>query len=96
MSKATPGPWIYRKAVEDDLHSHWIDGPSNQPGGGTRPLAEVRTYYNGESEANARLIAAAPDLLAFVIYWTKETFEANAEKMEREAEALIAKARGGA
>lgn len=76
MSKATPGPWIYRKAVEDDLHSHWIDGPSNQPGGGTRPLAEVRTYYNGESEANARLIAAAPDLLAAVqslVFLVKES-----------------------
>ncbi|MDD5265147.1 MAG: hypothetical protein PHU43_10000, partial [Candidatus Bipolaricaulis sp.] len=38
-------------------HSHWIDAKE-----GAKPIANLYEYYEGESEANARLIAAAPDL----------------------------------
>lgn len=57
----TQGPWIAREnPAQDGKHSHWID--SDQPL--AFPLAEVRWYKDGESDANARLIAAAPELLA--------------------------------
>ena len=58
-TKHTPGPW---QAVNSGRHewSHWINGPDGQSSvvGVTR-LARDPT----RSDANARLIAAAPDLL---------------------------------
>jgi len=57
MGKHTPGPWTFTKA-------RTIIHISN----GVRPIAEVpcradkRTVYP-EAEANARLIAAAPEML---------------------------------
>ena len=63
MSKYTAGPWGFRTnpchgdADEVvDLSSHWIDGPSG------KPIANIYEYYHGESEANTRLIAAAPEM----------------------------------
>ena len=58
MSKHTPGPWRFRQIPEGlTIHSHWIDT------GNGAPLAEVRLRPNGEHDANAPLIAAAPELL---------------------------------
>ena len=51
--KNTPGPWRYCKTNE----GHMIAGA--KPG----YLAEVRDCGSGDVEANARLIAAAPELL---------------------------------
>lgn len=45
----SPGPWSYRMAF-------WIDGAQG------RPIADVRDIGDC-SEANARLLAAAPQLL---------------------------------
>jgi hypothetical protein len=61
MSKPTPGPWEHEPSTYDDLESYGVwcgDG-----------IGLVCTVYSGlepagSSEANARLIAAAPDLLA--------------------------------
>ena len=62
----TKGPWTFRPnpcECHDCSASHWIDGPPDAPGATIgKPIAEVREYHKGESEANARLIAAAPDL----------------------------------
>jgi hypothetical protein len=62
MSKHTPGPWGIRQYSAHTGFSVW--------GGGRGSIAE-RWYdgpqagdYGPEIEANARLIAAAPDLLA--------------------------------
>jgi len=65
MSKYTAGPWGFRTnpchgADVVDLSSHWIDGPSG------KPIANIYEYYHGESEANARLIAAAPTMCALI------------------------------
>lgn len=70
MSKHTPGPWTYQPARN-------YEGFSIAPRGTLPTLAAVQmphgnprliniTAFNfpGETEANARLIAAAPDLLA--------------------------------
>lgn len=59
MSKAhTPGPWRYdRTNGSPTTGQHMIAGA--KPG----YLAEVRDCGSGDVAANARLIAAAPDLL---------------------------------
>lgn len=50
-SEATPGPWT----IEPDVWPHHTHiGPN---------VAEVKTYDRKHCEANARLIAAAPELL---------------------------------
>jgi hypothetical protein len=71
MTKHTQGPWTFEPGVEDreGFFDIWFD-----QGGCGATIAE----YVGE-EANARLIAAAPDLLAalehsrqFVMTWRFE------------------------
>ena len=55
----TPGPWRYAKTNGNPTHGeHMIAGA--KPG----YLAEVRDCGSGDVKANARLISAAPDLLA--------------------------------
>jgi hypothetical protein len=62
MSKHTPGPWTCRKTKPEDLDgytpavTHWVDADN------ALPVADVK--LQSASEANARLIAASPDLLA--------------------------------
>lgn len=59
MSTHTPGPW----------HHQYTAGKHNQAvyaEADGRDIAVIYPDPNGELEANARLIAAAPDLLALV------------------------------
>ena len=56
MSKPTPGPW---KATHDSHGRFQLIGPDGTPLDPDRDNATP-----GEAEANAALIAAAPDLLA--------------------------------
>mgnify|MGYP001558852063 FL=1 len=64
-TKHTPGPWKYQKPRG---HQHAIDrkyevvAPIN--GGGESVIVGEHTGVDCLNEANARLIAAAPDLLA--------------------------------
>lgn len=67
MTKHTPGPWhirTNRHTSTDGRPWGWLDAAP--PGGPQRNIPGVQvTWTRGESsEANARLIAAAPDLLA--------------------------------
>lgn len=58
MAKPTPGPWYAT------LHESGSYRISQQPEGGTFWIAETFSGLIGnEEEANANLIAAAPDLL---------------------------------
>lgn len=94
----TPGPW----RVEQETTGIWgaCDPSDNSTRGMGYPIAECRTTPSGrwasgpdydEAEANARLIAAAPDLLAAL-----EHILAGALSLPRfaedEARAAIAKA----
>ena len=68
-AKHTPGPWTFRPSPDNE-EQYWIDGPI-----GLNPMVHdekigppianttLRPWIT-ESEANARLMAAAPDLLA--------------------------------
>ena len=59
MTAHTPGPWRYERTDGIPVNGrHMISGAV--PG----YLAEVRDCVSGDVQANARLIAAAPDLLA--------------------------------
>ena len=58
MSKYTQGPWNVRRQNPSPTTGEWMIA-------GAKPgyLAEVRDCGSGNVEANARLIAAAPELL---------------------------------
>lgn len=90
MSKHTPGPWTHEGQGD-------ITGVENDPANGCVGEVDVACVYlrtvPGRHEANARLIAAAPDLLKalediagyYPNSWASDT-----------ARAAIAKATGGA
>ena len=59
MSKHTQGPW---EVSEDDLCE--IESADGRFVAMVLPAPELNWNMNAEREANARLIAAAPDLLA--------------------------------
>lgn len=60
MSKHTPGPWRYHGFVVDSDFSGWrVYLPTKY-----RRVITVEGTSAAEADANARLIAAAPDLLA--------------------------------
>lgn len=56
--KPTPGPWI---VISSDA-GLWIE-PPNRGEAVICDLVPRQTLYSAEDDANARLIAAAPDLL---------------------------------
>jgi hypothetical protein len=65
-TKFTPGPWEITRyddentTIQSTGPVHWIQ-PKHRP---ILPAAAITSGYSkGESEANAKLIAAAPDLL---------------------------------
>jgi hypothetical protein len=61
MSAHTPGPW---ELIQEGWDGQFIYGfDSRVHGGSKRFIAEVSLDFDG-AEDNARLIAAAPDLLA--------------------------------
>ena len=92
-AKHTPGPWV--------VHDRWYIGT---PGEGMRTHAEVKCCVNvpasdhEQHEANACLIAAAPDLLAAceaVVEQDGFVGSALMRKRIEEMKAAIAKAKGG-
>lgn len=62
MSTHTPGPWVYRRGDEWSLSvvTHHGELPDGNPNAWT--VASLNTRRD-EADANARLIAAAPQLL---------------------------------
>ena len=65
MSAHTPGPWAVwteEKTRRDDVYI--AGNPTGAPGGMRHLAYMVSTSDGDQTEANARLIAAAPDLLA--------------------------------
>jgi hypothetical protein len=61
MSKHTPGPW--EVVPEDRAESRWIIG--DEEGGSIASCEPAGPWItSAQADANARLIAAAPDLLA--------------------------------
>ena len=111
MSKHTPGPWITDDYSKNDVARHVMNGNGNGPVYIARvPLqsaAGMRTNAYSAQEANARLIAAAPDLLealkelsrSFIGTYSDDQrsddeINNHREHWERMARAAIAKATG--
>lgn len=61
MNKHTPGPWTANKTGYGSI---WIGGNEIDDTGFQTEIGSICTEYGDMSKANARLIAAAPDLLA--------------------------------
>ena len=88
MSKHTPGPWgIYFNSQDDFVVRKMFDD-------GTESHAVARVHSGA---ANARLIAAAPDLLdalKCLVGWFDDDRMNGAEKQIKKARAAIRKATG--
>ncbi len=54
-TKGTPGPWHYQEV--SDAYTHIVRGPNNYF------VTQLSQDTSGRSEADARLMAAAPELL---------------------------------
>ena len=70
MAKFTPGPWIIDEHLDiRNKRSHVIAQVSHMPGkiGG-------KDVFNPKSMANARLIAAAPEMYA-ILKWLSESVD---------------------
>ena len=97
MSKTnhTPGPWYLRTNRHTDSQGNswgWLDAAP--PGGQQRTIPGVNvTWTDGSiTKANARLIAAAPDLLAALRAIMESSVDA---EHVAQAQAAIDKATGG-
>ena len=89
MSAHTPGPWVLNGVMALDTRLWIVSIPGEQA------RIEVADYST-ESESNAHLIAAAPDLLEALEALVKVDAEDGADdEYLRVARAAIAKARGG-
>jgi hypothetical protein len=88
MSKHTPGPWV----VYDDSN----DGKTNRIEIAARGKTVARIYHSVPAEdlPNARLIAAAPELLAALKYIVNvcSAIDPQGEEAHERANAAIAKA----
>ena len=102
MSKYTPGPWHI--ATDDSLDTSWLWGDtianSNDDAVACIWIGCGWHLQDGEAEANARLISAAPDLLglAYSVLWFANQYPAQVTFAMRglvdDAKALIAKVDG--
>jgi hypothetical protein len=90
MSQHTPGPWEIDQAIR-----HGFTVYSQQAGFIVGYMDEEGRYGAVESEANARLIAAAPDLLeALEELLVQREGHYSTQTAWDKARAAIAKARG--
>lgn len=97
-NKHTPGPWKFTEVLNNPLYSNLVCYTEWSPDRKSSVVAPTRTA--GSHEANARLIAAAPDLLEALELLHRICLQtpalANPDDREviDQAWAAIAKARG--
>jgi hypothetical protein len=100
MSNHTKGPWVVDKVNHGD-----VNGPDGRDVAVALYAGMVRIEVTGteetlslisreESEANARLIAAAPELLAAIIVLEDDLEDGHWSNTKAELRRLIAKATG--
>lgn len=103
VAQHTPGPWITdAKSRSGDSEPRHVQVRAFHPGEVTAVKRVATAYYgqtDTEREANARLIAAAPELLTLLRRFYEQTYGLTdlipALDFEQ-ARAAIAKAEGGA
>ena len=84
----TPGPWTQGTSAVG-ITCVWLDGLTEQE----HKMGPSHTWIDCETEANARLISAAPELLSFVKEWLDRQ-GSDENYMTAKARAAIAKAIG--
>jgi hypothetical protein len=98
MSKHTPGPWFIEDGRTKKIdHLNVFHVNDKTPGAASSVIAKVtcRVTWHEQQTANARLISAAPDLLAALIRLMGETTDLqDAFGAAKQARAAIAKAKG--
>ena len=87
-AKHTPGPWTQGTSAVG-ITCVWLDGLTEQK----HKMGQSHTWIDCETEANARLISAAPELLSFVKEWLDRQ-GSDKNYMTAKARAAIAKAIG--
>lgn len=97
MSKHTPGPWTVELNIGIRGHA-MIHADQLQSGTGRKVITLAEIWGSGElCEANARLIAASPELLgackAFQ-KWLGHSTDDQTERIGRLVDSAIAKAEG--
>lgn len=96
MSNHTPGPWT---ACDNNGYSIWrITSPQYRANSASRTVAEV-VGDSAETEANARLIAFAPEMFE-LLYKTRNHIDKSCRECESKAivpeiDALLDKIEGG-
>ena len=97
MNKFTPGPWTAVPA--DEYHGHYVEDETGETVCDLYFNTSKRNDFTN-AEANARLIAAAPDLLEALIqleaYSNNYSHDSHGHKKLIAARNAIAKAIGGA
>ena len=89
-TKHTPGPWKSTPSIpEEGYEVFWIESDDELQ----NQIADVRGPQNAENTSNARLIAAAPELLMFAQEWLDRQ-GTDKNYMTAKARAAIAKATG--
>ena len=89
--KHTQGPW---QVIGTMVRGRYALGENNRPGG---LIADCGGYYTPETHANARLIAAAPELmeaLRLAMEWNWLDDDARPSRVAEICDAAIAKATG--
>lgn len=95
MNTHTPGPWSYSKSTDGwsyTINIHQAENAEYTPDWSDVAFCTCKGERQGIQEANARLIAAAPDLLA-ALELIMESYDLNLDEINA-ARAAIAKARG--
>lgn len=90
-TKHTPGPWVAVRWSDDDVDAY---GWSFSAGGYLLPLSDLETDNPDECDANARLIAATPDLLNAVRFLLNNPDNRISRTDRDAANAAITKATG--
>jgi hypothetical protein len=92
----TPGPWRVGDIVGDELDERLIEGPHGEGVGTTWMMGADFDGENeyAEREANARLIAAAPELFDLVQGWLVEDDLTTLPRARAIARATIARIAG--
>ena len=94
-TKHTPGPWIASLEVEEWGIDSAVWGIATVAAGAGSTI-DYRSGGDGATEANARLIAAAPDLLALLQRVRRGDLHQRVRPLYDEIQSAIAKATGEA
>ena len=72
MSKHTPGPWMYAREPSGIATVAWCEDYAIGPDTGRGNPSQANYDDHGDAESDARLIAAAPELLALAKQYAGE------------------------